>query len=420
MVVLSLVALQVVSIALLGVHFRRLHNASRREVAQLRRELKSARRLVQQHGKLAGHLAHDIKNPITAILCSAEALKLLIGDSLSEPNRKALCYIKEYAGSLLHLLGDFLDMQRAEAGEIAPRLESTKLLPELRAALGMESAEVVNKHLVVGMDNISPALLVMVAPKHMRQICVNLVHSAVCCASVGSALRISVVDGKSVVHLSLVFNANAISEADLEMLCDPYVCSEKHPAGFEVEVALSMARCKQLLELYGGSIVVGREASQAVAFCATLPVAVHATSSSTLISEESTIIPVCPRPLQGQSFLVVHEDAGTRESIARLIAAWGGMVDQVSVAADAVEAIARKSYDAVMIDGCTDGVSAHELARIIKDDLHEETRIILASDSASSDVLSDEEHVDQYVEKPIGGDALLHSLMHPGRGVITH
>ena len=56
------------------------------------------------------------------------------------------------------------------------------------------------------------------------------------------------------------------------------------------------------------------------------------------------------QPLLGQSFLVVDQDTSTRDSIAQLIQAWGGMVDQVSQAVDAVEAVTQKAYDAVMVD----------------------------------------------------------------------
>src|SRR5262249_31505227 len=117
-------------------------------------------------------------------------------------------------------------------------------------------------------------------------------------------------------------------------------------------------------------------------------------------------------PLRGQSFLVVDEDAGSRESVARLIQAWGGVVDRVALAADAVEALQHRAYDAVMVDDTADGVHGYELARIIRDETRAaKTTIIVATRNAVDPQLLKISGADKCIEKPLNGELLLHSLV---------
>jgi len=109
--------------------------------------------------------------------------------------------------------------------------------------------------------------------------------------------------------------------------------------------------------------------------------------------------------------LVVNEDPDAREGLARLLHIWGGAVDQVGEATEAVEALTRRSYDAVVIDGSGDQVSVEELARIIKDDLKQEKTLVVATGTTrEAAATSGAERIDAYLSAPVRSGDLLSSL----------
>src|SRR5690606_3889079 len=98
-----------------------------------------------------------------------------------------------------------------------------------------------------------------------------------------------------------------------------------------------------------------------------------------------------------------------------------GMVDRVSMAIDAVDALAKKDYDAVMIDHAVDGVYGYELARMMREDLGLEGIIIIVVVEREDEVcLAKENGADRCIEKPLNGKVLLDSLLKSGKFSVTH
>ncbi|RIL08567.1 MAG: hypothetical protein DCC75_08540 [Proteobacteria bacterium] len=70
------------------------HATLKRRLREFETKLMTAEKLLAERGLLASELAHEIKNPISAILCSAQALDLLIGKNLEIEHRRCLKYIE--------------------------------------------------------------------------------------------------------------------------------------------------------------------------------------------------------------------------------------------------------------------------------------------------------------------------------------
>ena len=116
----------------------------------------------------------------------------------------------------------------------------------------------------------------------------------------------------------------------------------------------------------------------------------------------------------------MNEEHNSRDSVAALIESWGGMVDKVGIAAEAVEALGQQDYDAVMIDDAFDGTYGDELARVIKDMDIGDTTIIIATEEPVNPKLEDTPVADQCIEKPLKSENLLPSLLKSGKFSVTH
>jgi signal transduction histidine kinase/CheY-like chemotaxis protein len=397
------------------------HLQIKRKLRQLHRQVEEARALAEKRGTLAKEIAHDIKNPLTAILCSAETLELLAGKDLDESQRQSIHYIKEYGTHLLQLMTDFLDIHRAEGGQLKCSPQQVELLPVVQSVIGLLDASAKRKTIAIRFDSNSDCGKAIVDPKHLRQVLFNLVHNAIKFTPEGGTVKLSIKnelpEGK--VCISVADNGVGIPDSHLATIFDPYSRLEHVIPGLDVGMGLGLALCKALVELANGAICARSQLNVGSIFEFSIPMVPSVKnpepSATYLVAKSST-----NKPLLGQSFLIVDNDDAARQAVSKLIAAWGGMVDQVSFAADAVEAIARNSYDAVVIDETPDHISIQELARIIKDDLREDTTVIVAKNPSSANLGADSKRIDKVLEKPYNGEILLQSLLHSGKYEVTH
>lgn len=395
--------------------------AYQKQIDLFSERVREAERILRQRAELASEVAHEIKNPITAILCSAETLDLLIGPGLDDAHRQSLRYIREYGDTLLRLVSDFLDVSRAEGGQLHARPEAVKVMPIVQSIIGLLESNAMRKKITVTCVATVPDLTARIDPKHLKQIVFNLLHNAIKFSQEGGKVQVLLSRSfpQPFVRIEVTDNGCGVESAQLPHIFEPYVHSADGAAR-DLGTGLGLTLAKALVELSGGKITAESQVNVGSSFVFTIPefdTAAHAetaapASQSTTVSEPA---------LRGQRFLVVDEDSGARESVARLIEAWGGMVDRVELAADAVRALATSDYDAVVLDETRDGISAAELARTIRKELDDQQTTIII---ASRDHLEADEvaacGANRYLEKPLSGKTMLASLVKSGRYSITH
>lgn len=426
-IVVSVVALFVASVACVRACLD--HMRDKRETAELRAKICQAQQLLQQRGDLANEIAHEIKNPLTAILCSAETLDMLIGANLHEDHRRSLHYIKEYGDNLLRLVSDFLDVSRAESGHISARPEITTVLPCVESVIGLLRANAIKKNITVHCSSSDPLLDTHFDPRHLKQIVFNLVHNALKFTPEDGEIHVVVERDfpNPVVKITVSDNGPGIPEQELERMFQLYSRYEGHAPSGSAGVGLGLALCKALVEVNNGTIECESRVGFGTAFkvfipyLARSPEGVRQQSGSFVVAEDNSPISVEGKPLCGQSFLVVDQDEGARNAIASLINAWGGLVDGVSQATDAVKALQQRNYDAVMIDDTLAGKESLELVRKIRDEQKsKETTIIVAAKNPVNPEVAQGMGIDKCVAKPLNGKLLLRSLLNSGKYQITH
>jgi signal transduction histidine kinase len=399
------------------------HFTYRRRVQELQRKTLEAQRSLKQRGLLANEIAHEIKNPITAILCSAETLDLLVGPKLSEDHRRSLRYIREYGDNLLRLVSDFLDLSRAEAGHMHARPEGVPIVPAVESIIGLLESNAIKRKVKVTCKALDRDIRGYVDPKHLKQILFNLIHNAIKFTSESGQVHVVVESSfpERFVRIEVRDDGPGISQELLPSIFNPYADRAASQTKHEEGTGLGLALCKALVEVSGGNIIAESKPGVGSIFSFTLPLFEEATTEEQATISSGDKAAADPQPLQGQTFLIVDEDTGSRESIARLIQAWGGMVDKVALAADAVEALQHRNYDAVMVDDTADGIYGYELARIIRDETKSsKTTIIVATRNAVDPQLAKISGADRCIEKPLNGKVLLHSLVNSGKYFVTH
>lgn len=153
--------------------FRRLQLL---EEAQRRRE--ELERITESRARLIRGFSHDVKNPLGAADGYAALLEEGVGGALAPQQHESVRRIRRSIHSSLRLIGDLLELARAEAGQVELQITSVDVAALVRdvvedfraqvAAAGLELAEDVPASLTVESD-----------PARVRQILGNLVSNAV-------------------------------------------------------------------------------------------------------------------------------------------------------------------------------------------------------------------------------------------------
>ncbi|MQA99219.1 MAG: hypothetical protein GEU78_02830 [Actinobacteria bacterium] len=212
-----------------------------RERERLAKALEEVEALDELRAALVSTLAHDVRNPLTAIRGSLKTL-LARGDQLdAQTTRRFLESADLQAERLTRLAGDLLDLARLEAGRLTLKLEEVPLRAAVDTALGYleEDIEVRN--------DVDESLRVRADPERLQQVFVNLASNA----RVHGSPPYLVSASRNRLGIEVVFEDRGpgVSADQAEVLFDAFRSGEKSGS-----VGLGLAIVKALVEAQEGSV----------------------------------------------------------------------------------------------------------------------------------------------------------------------
>jgi len=231
-----------------------------RERHRLSRALEEVEALNELRAGMVSTLAHDVRNPLTAIRGSLRTV-LTRGDQMDvETKQKFLEAADLQAERLTRLANDLLDLARLESGRLSLRREGVGLRDAVDAAL-----RYVEEDIEVRVD-IAPTVRVDGDPERLEQVFVNLATNAASHGSPPITVRAEP-NGQSI---DVVFEdaGPGIPAEEVASLFDPFRSGPK--AG---SVGLGLAIVKALIEAQDGSVRYEPVHPQGSRFVVSLPVA---------------------------------------------------------------------------------------------------------------------------------------------------
>ena len=232
-----------------------------------RRELEAA---VAQSGKLvalgqlAAGVAHEINNPLTAIIANAQILQrdLPPGDDRLE----SVDLIALAGSRAAHVVRNLLDFARKEQ---AQRIR-TDINENLRSALTLVQHEIISRSVTLHFVPEEPLPLVMASPDSLLGVWINLLLNAV--DSVDRNQGTIVVRTwrlKEEVRVSIVDNGRGIPVERLEQIFEPFYTTKGPGRG----TGLGLSVCRQVIEQHHGRISVNSQVGRGSEFIVALPIA---------------------------------------------------------------------------------------------------------------------------------------------------
>ena len=237
-----------------------------REAARLREELAHAAR-VNTVGQLSGALAHELKQPLTAILADAQSAQMMLnGGKLDPPELGAIladiCAADRRADAIIERARTFMKRSGIE-------LRPVRVEEVARDVLALVRGNAIAQDITVDLS-LPPDLPQVRADRvQLSQVLLNLVVNAmeaVCAPGVGERrVRIQARhDGRARVEVAVVDSGTGIPAELMARLFDAFVTTKQ--AGLGIGLALS----RTIVQAHGGELQAENNAGAGATFRFTL------------------------------------------------------------------------------------------------------------------------------------------------------
>lgn len=324
-------------------------------------------------GQMVSGVAHELNNPLTAILGVSD---LLLEKADDESARRQLQLIHKQARKAAELVQGLLMFSRPSTRQ-NQRVRVSDLIDR---ANGLQRAELESRRIIVEVNAPSDLPLIQADPQHMTQVFVNLISNAVqAIASVTDHGRISIhVKSMSEQQEILIDDDGPGIRTDIRSkIFDPFFTTHRTSGGS----GLGLTICLVIVKEHGGTIEVQTSPLGGARFRILLP-------SASVVDEVKIPRTANREKLKKRSVLIVEDEAGIRELLEHGLTEQGADVETVETAEIAWSRMTTGRYDVVLCDYNLGNESGSALIeRILKSEHAHTSRFVLMT----GELLSDED-----------------------------
>jgi signal transduction histidine kinase len=326
-------------------HTRRLYLALEAQKRSLEETVQDrTHRLVQSEkiaamGSLLAGVAHELNNPLTVILGSAQLLRLFANDPDALARR--IDSISGAAHRCVRIVRNFLSLARQRA----PERTDVRLHDVVQGAVELLAYELRVDDVEVAIDVQQDLPVLSADPHQLHQVLVNLLTNA------HQAMRRSPQPRRITftarhdaprarVRLEVTDTGPGIPQALQARIFEPFFTTK--PTGEGTGLGLSL--CRGMIEEHGGTIELDSEPGSGSRFTIELPLRVRAAAA--VGGETAAALP----PVGPKAILVVDDEPDLAAVIAEVLERDGHTVMTATNGAIALEMLESHAYDLVVSD----------------------------------------------------------------------
>lgn len=398
-------------------------------------ELKSAQESALIASRLKSQflatVSHEIRTPLNGIIGMSDVLRTREHDN---EKRRFVEVIHRSGQALLRIVNDILDFSKVEAGKIdfeISEFNSANVVADTVELLSTIASEQ-KLEIKTELDSDIPPVLLGDASR-LAQVLRNLVSNALKFTAYGTITVMCKLrfrsDDRVVLRFDVIDTGAGIDANAIPLLFIPFSQVARTPQNRQEGTGLGLSICKALVEQMGGRVGVESTLGRGSDFWFELPFKIassektnssidaafdHRTKASLQSTREiSPTLTIVKRREPARSLLVlVVEDNPTNQLIAEAqLDSLGHRSHTVANGEEALEAISRLQYDAVLMDcmmPVLDGYNATLRIRELEHSTGRHLPIIAVTANASAEDRKRclETGMDEYLAKPFKSDDL--------------
>jgi two-component system NtrC family sensor kinase len=312
--------------------------AERTAELERQQEALAQREKLAAMGSLLASVAHELNNPLAAVMAQADLLCEELGP---HPLREQAAEIIQAAERCVGIVRNFLTLAHQHSPQ-RTRVEFNALISEamklLSYPLQVDTIEV-RQHLA----NDLPPL--WADPNQLHQVIVNLITNAHQALRETTeprrlTLRTRAEPNPERVLFEVADTGPGIPSAVQARIFEPFFTTK--PSG--VGTGLGLPFCRGIVEEHGGVLSVESQPGQGAVFRVELPVRAIPPQF------EAVAEPETPEASDGKTILIVDDEAGIRRPLARLLRRDGYGVETASNGRAALEKCQDQTFDLILSD----------------------------------------------------------------------
>jgi signal transduction histidine kinase/CheY-like chemotaxis protein len=323
-----------------------------------------ARQASRAKANFLATMSHEIRTPMNGVMGMAQLLQRDETDPAQKARLDVLIDSGEY---LLSILNDILDVSKIDAGrlDILPAAEDMTLFLERLVSFWGPRADEKGVALILDIKSSAPAFALVDALR-LRQVLFNLVGNALKFTEEGSVSVIAEAtpngEGATLLHIAVRDTGMGIAPDLLPQLFTRFTQGDETEVRRFGGTGLGLSIAKQLVELMGGRIWAESEAGKGSTFHIKLPLALADGPSlpkAANRAEEGA-------PTTGLQILAVDDNAVNLLVLDQLLSSFGHEVAKAASGAEALEAMAARPFDLVLLDIQMPGMTGVEVLQQLR------------------------------------------------------
>jgi len=315
------------------------------EVKRLEEQLIQSEKLAAMGQMLAG-VAHELNNPLTAIVSVTELLRGREG--LEESTKRQLDLTHRQARRAARIVQNLLEFSRPAT----PQKQPVDVNALIERTLQLHEHSLRRNNITVEFQPVAALPPVIGDVNQLIQVLLNLVSNAeYAIRELRESGRIQIRIGRLGERISVTVQDDGVGilPEGLPRLFDPFYTTKRPGGG----TGLGLSICLAIIREHGGSIEVDTRPSGGSSFTVYLPIGSDeqaAPSPSDTASLSSGITRSALAPLEGRSVLVLDDEESIRLLLAEGLSAHGLRVDCVATCQEAVDFARTHFCDFVLCD----------------------------------------------------------------------
>jgi PAS domain S-box-containing protein len=310
-------------------------------------------------GQMMAGVAHELNNPLTAILGISDLLRERATD---DSTRRQVEIILNQARRAAAIIQNLLAFSRpATQGRAKLKVEEI-----IQKALQGQQVALQQKHVSVEFSAPGDLPSIEGDVRLLTQVFSNLIvnaEQAISSVRDRGTLRISLARNETKVSAAFTDDGAGIQPENIAKIFDPFFTTKRPGGG----TGLGLTICLALAKEHGGTIDVQSSPGNGATFRVWLPIPSGETSPTSRPERDASSVaspalaPALPAALKGHSALVVDDEDSIREIVQEGLMARGMKVEGAASSEEALSHLAGNSYDVILCDFNLPGLTGEQL-----------------------------------------------------------
>jgi signal transduction histidine kinase/DNA-binding response OmpR family regulator/ligand-binding sensor domain-containing protein len=383
--------------------------------AEARASAREVQRLSDARAEFFANVSHELRTPLT--LTRAPLEELVREPQLSREGRRYLSLARRNTELMQSLIGQVLDLQKLEAGEMTLRLVRSDLALGIRRVVERFSVLARTESIALQSKGLDEACWAVFDPRHLDTMVSNLLSNAMKFTPADGTVRVELLQDSGVFRIIVEDSGPGVAEEDRSDIFERYrQGSRTAPGGGGTGIGLALVR--ELIELHGGAVHLTSAPGEGARFVLELPADLEPMQSRHDRAPEAAAVDAmaaepespesAPEQTDAPQILLVDDNAELREFL-RLRLGRSFRIIEAENGVRGLEQAREHLPDLIVTDGMMPELDGLGLTRAIKADPELDfIPVLMLTARGESDAIVQglAAGADDYLAKPFDGAEL--------------